>query len=46
MLEMTMWDAGEQAMRFLGLAKRQSRALDYARDDKRRVLLDMTRGSG
>ena len=29
-------------MRFLGQAKRQSRALDYARDDREEGMLEMT----
>ena len=31
-------------MRFLGQAKRQSRALDYARDDREEGMLEMTKG--
>ena len=39
----TKRSAWRDLMRFLGLAKRQSRALDYARNDKRRsTTLDMT----
>ena len=35
-------DIFDLRMRFLGQAKRQSRALDYARDDREEGMLEMT----